>query len=153
MKVSSPVLWGDDGKGAVRYLASILPYTNDGRKLALDQRLMNEDLPDEPNSKVNACVERVFDIWEETKTDRKTQLLFCDLSTPKGNGSFNVYDDIREKLVERGVPREEICFIHEADTDAKKIALFSKMRSGEARIMIGSSAKCGAGMNIRATRS
>lgn len=149
MKVSSPVLRGDDGKGAFRYLASILPYTSDGRKLALDQRMINEALPDDENSKVNACVDRVYDIWEEGKSERTTQLLFCDLSTPKGDGSFNVYDEIREKLVERGVPREEICFIHEADTEARKIALFAKMRSGEARVLIGSSAKCGAGMNIQ----
>ena len=128
---------------------NMLKITSDGRKLALDQRLMNDMLPDDPNSKVNACVERVFSVWEEGKAERTTQLLFCDLSTPKGDGTFNVYDDIREKLVAKGVPREEVCFIHEADTEAKKIALFARMRSGEARVLIGSSAKCGAGMNIQ----
>ena len=128
---------------------NMLKITSDGRKLALDQRLMNDMLPDDTNSKVNACVERVFSIWDEGKAERTTQLLFCDLSTPKGDGTFNVYDDIREKLVAKGVPREEVCFIHEADTEAKKIALFARMRSGEARVLIGSSAKCGAGMNIQ----
>ena len=128
---------------------NMLKITSDGRKLALDQRLMNDMLPDDPNSKVNACVERVFSIWDEGKAERTTQLLFCDLSTPKGDGTFNVYDDIREKLVAKGVPREEVCFIHEADTEAKKIALFARMRSGKARVLIGSSAKCGAGMNIQ----
>jgi hypothetical protein len=128
---------------------NMLKITSDGRKLALDQRLMNDMLPDDPNSKVNACVERVFSIWEDGKAERTTQILFCDLSTPKGDGSYNVYDDIRDKLVAKGVPREEVCFIHEADSEAKKIALFAKMRSGEARVLIGSSAKCGAGMNIQ----
>lgn len=129
---------------------NMLKITSDGRKLAFDQRLMNDMLPDDPNSKVNACVERVFSIWEEGKAERTTQLLFCDLSTPKGgDGTFNVYDDIREKLVAKGVPREEVCFIHEADTEAKKIALFARMRSGEARMLIGFSTKCGAGMNIQ----
>ena len=127
---------------------NMLKITSDGRKLALDQRLMNDMLPDDPNSKVNACVERVFSIWEDGKEERTTQLLFCDLSTPKGDGSYNVYDDIRDKLVAKGVPREEVCFIHEADTEAKKIALFARMRSGEARVLIGSSAKCGRRTNF-----
>ena len=128
---------------------NMLKVTNDGRKLALDQRLINPMLPENPDSKANACVAKTFAIWEETAADRLTQVIFCDLSTPKSDGSFNVYDDIREKLVAKGVPREEIAFIHEANTDAKKAALFSKVRSGQVRIIIGSTSKMGAGTNIQ----
>ena len=128
---------------------NMLKVTNDGRKLALDQRLINPMLPENPDSKANACVAKTFAIWEETATDRLTQVIFCDLSTPKSDGSFNVYDDIREKLVAKGIPREEIAFIHEANTDVKKAALFSKVRSGQVRIIIGSTSKMGAGTNIQ----
>ena len=128
---------------------NMLKVTNDGRKLALDQRLINPMLPENPDSKANACVAKTFAIWEETAADRLTQVIFCDLSTPKSDGSFNVYDDIREKLVAKGVPREEIAFIHEANTDSKKAALFSKVRSGQVRIIIGSTSKMGAGTNIQ----
>lgn len=128
---------------------NMLKVTNDGRKLALDQRLINPMLPENPDSKANACVSKTFAIWEETAADRLTQVIFCDLSTPKSDGNFNVYDDIREKLVAKGVPREEIAFIHEANTDAKKAALFSKVRSGQVRIIIGSTSKMGAGTNIQ----
>ena len=129
---------------------NMLRITSDGRKLALDQRLMNDMLPDNPNSKVNACVDKVHQIWVEGAAERTTQLIFCDLSTPKGDGKFNVYDDVRDKLVARGIPKEEIAFIHEADTEARKIALFSKVRSGQVRVLMGSTAKCGAGMNVQA---
>lgn len=132
---------------------NMLRITNDGRKLALDQRLINPLLPDNPDSKVNACVEKVFQIWQDGAEQRTTQLVFSDLSTPKGDGKFNVYDDLRDKLVAKGVPKEEIAFIHEADTEARKIALFAKVRSGQVRVLVGSTAKCGAGMNVRATRS
>ena len=128
---------------------NMLKVTNDGRKLALDQRLINPMLPENLDSKANACVAKTFAIWEETAAARLTQVIFCDLSTPKNDGSFNVYDDIREKLVAKGVPREEIAFIHEANTDAKKAALFSKVRSGQVRIIIGSTSKMGAGTNIQ----
>lgn len=127
---------------------NMLRITNDGRKLALDQRLIDPDLPDEPNSKVNACVDRVFDIWERTKASRSTQLIFCDLSTPKA-GVFNVYDDIRDKLVARGIPKEEIQFIHDANTEARKADLFAKVRSGTVRVLMGSTAKMGAGTNVQ----
>lgn len=133
------------------YLAGILPDTSDGRKIGLDQRLMNPLLPDDPGSKLNACVENVFRIWEEGKENRLTQLLFCDMSTPKQDGSFNVYDDIKRKLTERGVPAEEIVFIHEADTEMKKKELFSKVRMGQVRVLLGSTQKMGAGTNVRAT--
>jgi hypothetical protein len=128
---------------------NMLRITSDGRKLALDQRLMNDMLPDNPNSKVNACVDKVHQIWVEGAAERTTQLIFCDLSTPKGDGKFNVYDDVRDKLVARGIPKEEIAFIHEADTEARKIALFAKVRSGQVRVLMGSTAKCGAGMNVQ----
>lgn len=127
---------------------NMLKITNDGRKLALDQRLVDPQLPDDPNSKVNACVDRVFEIWERTKANRSTQLIFCDLSTPKA-GVFNVYDDIREKLVTRGIPKEEIQFIHDANTEARKADLFAKVRSGTVRVLMGSTAKMGAGTNVQ----
>nr|MCR5777320.1 DEAD/DEAH box helicase family protein [Lachnospiraceae bacterium] len=128
---------------------NMLRITNDGRKLALDQRLVSDLLPDDENSKVNICVNKAFEIWENTKADRSTQILFCDLSTPKGDGSFNVYDDIREKLVAKGVPREEIAFIHEANTENKKAELFAKVRSGQIRFLLGSTQKMGAGTNVQ----
>ena len=128
---------------------NMLCVTNDGRKAALDQRLMNGALPDEEGSKVNACVQNIYDTWERTADNRSAQLVFCDLSTPKGDGTFNVYDDIRDKLVERGVPKEEIAFIHTADTDAKKKELFAKVRSGQVRVLIGSTFKMGAGTNVQ----
>lgn len=128
---------------------NMLKITNDGRKCALDQRLINDMLPDFPDSKVNRCVKNAFDIWQETAQNRSTQLIFCDLSTPKNDGTFNVYDDVREKLVAKGIPREEIAFIHEAGTEAKKAELFAKMRSGKVRILLGSTPKLGAGTNIQ----
>ena len=128
---------------------NMLCVTNDGRKAALDQRLMNGALPDEEGSKVNTCVQNIYDTWERTADKRSAQLVFCDLSTPKGDGTFNVYDDIRDKLVERGVPKEEIAFIHTADTDAKKKELFAKVRSGQVRVLIGSTFKMGAGTNVQ----
>ena len=131
----------------------MLIITNDGRKIGLDQRLMNPLLPDDPDSKLNACVRNVLRIWEEGKEQKLTQILFCDLSTPKGDGTFNVYDDIKAKLVAAGVPENEIAFIHTADTEAKKAALFSQVRSGQVRVLMGSTAKMGAGTNVRVTRS
>ena len=128
---------------------NMLKITNDGRKCALDQRLINDMLPDYPDSKVNRCVKNAFDIWQETAQNRSTQLIFCDLSTPKNDGSFNVYDDVREKLVAKGIPREEIAFIHEAGTETKKAELFAKVRSGKVRILLGSTPKLGAGTNIQ----
>ena len=128
---------------------NMLKITNDGRKLALDQRLMNDMLPDEPESKVNRCVDNAFKVWEESSADRGTQLIFCDLSTPKADGTFNVYDDVREKLVARGVPREEVAFIHEYNTETKKADLFAKVRAGQVRILMGSTPKLGAGTNIQ----
>ena len=128
---------------------NMLKVTNDGRKLALDQRMMNPMLPDEEGSKVNACVNEVFRIWEENSDKRLTQLLFCDLSTPKGAGEFSVYTDIRKKLIERGIPESEIKFIHEADTETKKQELFKKVRRGEVRILMGSTQKMGAGTNVQ----
>ena len=128
---------------------NMLCITNDGRKIGLDQRLMNPLLPDDPNSKLNACVSNVLRIWEEGKADRLTQLLFCDLSTPKGDGQFNVYDDIKKKLLAAGVPESEVAFIHTADTEAKKKELFSKVRTGQVRILLGSTAKMGAGTNVQ----
>ena len=123
--------------------------TNDGRKLALDQRMIDPMLPDDPNSKVNACIENVYHIWEEHTDTKAAQLIFCDLSTPKNDGTFNVYDDIREKLIARGVPAEQVRFIHEANTDAQKKELFAKVRSGEVRILLGSTQKMGAGTNVQ----
>ena len=128
---------------------NMLCVTNDGRKIGLDQRLMNPLLPDDPNSKLNACVRNVLHIWEEGKEDRLTQLLFCDLSTPKGDGQFNVYDDVKKKLLAAGVPESEVAFIHTADTEAKKKELFSKVRTGQVRILLGSTAKMGAGTNVQ----
>ena len=128
---------------------NMLCVTNDGRKIGLDTRLMNPMLPDDPNSKLNVCVQNVLKIWEEGKDQKLTQLLFCDLSTPKNDGNFNVYDDIRKKLVAAGVPENEIEFIHNADTEAKKAALFSKVRSGDVRVLLGSTAKMGAGTNVQ----
>ena len=128
---------------------NMLCVTNDGRKIGLDVRLMNPMLPDDPNSKLNVCVQNVLKIWEEGKDQKLTQLLFCDLSTPKNDGNFNVYDDIRKKLIAAGVPKNEIEFIHNADTEAKKAALFSKVRSGDVRVLLGSTAKMGAGTNVQ----
>lgn len=128
---------------------NMLKITNDGKKLALDQRLINPLLPDDENSKVNVCVKNVFAIWDKTKEDKSTQLLFSDMSTPKGDGSFNIYDDIRDKLVDLGIPKEEIAFIHEANTDKQKDELFAKVRKGEIRILMGSTQKMGAGTNVQ----
>ena len=128
---------------------NMLCVTNDGRKIGLDVRLMNPMLPDDPGSKLNVCVRNVLKIWEEGKDQKLTQLLFCDLSTPKNDGNFNVYDDIRKKLIAAGVPENEIEFIHNADTEAKKAALFSKVRSGDVRVLLGSTAKMGAGTNVQ----
>ena len=128
---------------------NMLCITNDGRKIGLDQRLMNPMLPDDPGSKVNACVGNVLRIWEEGKAERLTQLLFCDLSTPKGDGQFNIYDDVKKKLLAAGVPESEVAFIHTADTEAKKKELFSKVRTGQVRILLGSTSKMG-GRNKRA---
>lgn len=128
---------------------NMLKITSDGRKLGLDQRLMNPLLPDDPGSKVNACISNVLRIWKEGKEERLTQLLFCDLSTPKNDGTFNVYDDIRTKLIAAGVPEQEVVFIHTADTEAKKKELFAKVRSGQVRILMGSTQKMGAGTNVQ----
>lgn len=128
---------------------NMLKITNDGRKCALDQRLLNELLPDAEKSKVNTCVENAFQVWDEGKADRTTQLIFCDLSTPKGDGTFNVYDDVRNKLVARGIPKEEISFIHEYNTETKKADLFAKVRAGQVRILMGSTPKLGAGTNVQ----
>ena len=128
---------------------NMLCVTNDGRKIGLDVRLMNPMLPDDPNSKLNVCVQNVLEIWEDGKDQKLTQLLFCDLSTPKNDGNFNVYEDIRKKLIAAGVPENEIEFIHNADTEAKKAALFSKVRSGDVRVLLGSTAKMGAGTNVQ----
>ena len=128
---------------------NMLKITNDGRKLALDQRMIDPMLPDDPDSKVNACVDNMYRIWEEHADTKAAQLLFCDLSTPKNDGSFNVYDDIREKLIARGVPAEQVRFIHEANTDAQKKELFAKVRSGEVRVLFGSTQKMGAGTNVQ----
>ncbi len=128
---------------------NMLKVTNDGRKIGLDQRLIDPLLPDTPDSKVNACVGNVFDIYQKNDDKKSTQLIFCDFSTPKNDGSFNLYDDIRDKLVAKGVPKEEVAFIHEADSEVKKKELFSKLRKGQVRVLIGSTAKCGAGTNIQ----
>ena len=130
------------------YEDNMLKITNDGRKLALDQRLIDPDLPDDPDSKVNICVGKIFDIWEQTMPQRSAQLVFCNLSTPKA-GVFNVYDDMKAKLIERGIPETEIAFIHEANTDARKTELFGKVRSGAVRVLMGSTAKMGAGTNVQ----
>ena len=128
---------------------NMLKITSDGRKIGLDQRLMNSALPDDPSSKLNACVNNVLRIWNDTKEQKLTQLIFCDMSTPRGDGSFNVYDDIRSKLLNAGVPEQEIEFIHNADTENKKAELFSKVRSGQVRVLLGSTAKMGAGTNVQ----
>ena len=128
---------------------NMLKITNDGRKLALDQRLINDMLPDEDNSKATTCVDKAFEIWEETKEQKSAQLIFCDLSTPKGDGTFNVYEDICNKLKEKGVPPEEIAFIHDANTEKRKAELFAKVRSGQVRFLLGSTAKMGAGTNVQ----
>ena len=128
---------------------NMLKITNDGRKLALDQRLINDMLPDNDNSKAAACVERAYKIWKDTMEQRSTQLIFCDLSTPKGDGSFNVYEDVKEKLMDKGVPGNEIAFIHDANTELRKAELFAKVRSGQVRFLLGSTAKMGAGTNVQ----
>jgi len=128
---------------------NMLRITTDGRKIGLDQRLMNPLLPDFEGSKVNACTDRVFDIWSDTKTDRLTQLVFCDFSTPNSDGRFNVYDDMRTKLIERGIPENEVAFIHDADTEAKKKELFTKVRQGRVRVLFGSTFKMGSGTNVQ----
>ena len=128
---------------------NMLTITNDGRKLALDQRLNNPLLPDNPDSKTNNCANNVYAIWEETAADKAAQLVFCDLSTPKGDGEYNVYDDLRNKLVDKGIPAEQIAFIHEANTEIRKAELFAKVRSGEVRVLVGSTAKMGPGMNVQ----
>ena len=128
---------------------NMLLITNDGRKLALDQRMMNDLLPDYPESKVNACVEEVYNFWEQGQEKRLTQLVFCDLSTPKTDGSFSVYNDVRDKLIAKGVPPEEIAFIHDANTEVRKKELFSKVRRGAVRILMGSTFKMGAGTNVQ----
>ncbi len=134
--------------GSVK-VVRMLKITNDGRKLALDQRLINDMLPDEDNSKATTCVDKAFEIWEQTADKKSTQLIFCDLSTPKGDGTFNVYEDIRNKLIEKGVPKEEIAFIHEANTELRKAELFGKVRSGQVRFLLGSTQKMGAGTNVQ----
>jgi hypothetical protein len=128
---------------------NMLKVTNDGRKLALDQRLINEMLPDDPEGKVAACAGNVFDIWEQTQENRSTQMVFCDLSTPHGDGKFNVYDDLKQKLIAKGIPAEEIAFIHEANTEVKKKELFAKVRKGQIRVLMGSTQKMGAGTNCQ----
>ena len=131
------------------YEDNMLKITNDGRKLALDQRLLNDMLPDEENSKAATCVEKAYKIWENTKEQKSAQLIFCDLSTPKGDGTFNVYEDIKNKLMEKGVPEQEIAFIHDANTELRKAELFAKVRSGQVRFLLGSTAKMGAGTNVQ----
>ena len=128
---------------------NMLKITNDGKKLALDQRLINELLSDDPNSKVNACIKNIYDIWEKSTENKSTQLVFCDMSTPKGDGSFNIYDDIKKKLMERGIPEKEIAFIHNANNEKQKDEMFAKVRSGEIRVLIGSTQKMGAGTNVQ----
>ena len=128
---------------------NMLKVTNDGRKLALDQRLINEMLPDDPNGKVAVCAANVFRIWDENKEKRSTQLVFSDLSTPHGDGKFNVYDDLKAKLIAKGIPEEEIAFIHEANTEVKKKELFAKVRKGQIRVLMGSTQKLGGGTNVQ----
>ena len=127
----------------------MLLITNDGRKLALDQRLLNPLLPDSPDSKVNVCAGNIYKIWEDTKKKRLTQLVFCDLSTPKSDGTFSVYNDLRDKLMERGIPEEEIAFVHDADNETQKKELFAKVRKGKIRVLLGSTFKMGAGTNVQ----
>ena len=131
------------------HIDNMLKITNDGRKLALDQRLINDMLPDDDSSKAATCVDKAFEIWEETKEQKSAQLIFCDLSTPKGDGTFTVYEDIRDKLIAKGVPKEEIAFIHDANTETRKAELFAKVRSGQVRFLLGSTAKMGAGTNVQ----
>ncbi len=131
------------------HVDNMLKITNDGRKLALDQRLINDMLPDDENSKATTCVDKAFEIWENTKEQKSAQLIFCDLSTPKGDGTFNVYEDIRDKLIAKGVPKEEIAFIHDVNTELRKAELFAKVRSGQVRFLFGSTAKMGAGTNVQ----
>ncbi|WP_029198830.1 hypothetical protein, partial [Paenibacillus alginolyticus] len=128
---------------------NMLTITNDGRKLALDQRLANPLLPDDEGSKVSACADNVFRYWSDSREERLTQLVFCDLSIPKQDGSFNVYDELRRKLMDRGVPTEEIAYIHDANTEVKKKELFAKVRSGQVRVLLGSTFKMGAGTNVQ----
>ncbi len=128
---------------------NMLLITNDGRKLALDQRLINEMLPDEGESKVNACVKEVYRFWYDNQEDKLTQLVFCDLSTPKKDESFSAYNDVRDKLIAKGVPPEEIAFIHDANTEVRKKELFSKVRRGAVRVLMGSTFKMGAGTNVQ----
>jgi hypothetical protein len=128
---------------------NMLCITNDGRKLALDQRLMNPMLPDYEQGKAAIAADNIFRHWEDGRADKLTQLAFCDLSAPKNDGAFNVYTDIRDKLIAKGIPAEEIAFIHDADTEQKKKDLFAKVRSGTVRVLMGSTAKCGAGMNVQ----
>ena len=135
--------------GVDPHIDNMLRITNDGRKLALDMRLINPLAADDENGKVSVCARNVFDIWERTKEQRSAQMVFCDLSTPKGDDSFNVYDDLKKKLMEKGVPEGEIAFIHEANTEARKKELFAKVRSGQVRVLIGSTQKMGAGTNCQ----
>ena len=137
------------GKMPYASVDNMLKITNDGRKLALDQRLVNELLPDNPESKIAVCAEKSYEIWKDTAAQKSAQLIFCDLSTPKGDGSFNVYDDLKQKLMEKGVPEKEIAFIHDANTEVKKTELFGKVKSGQVRFLIGSTAKMGAGTNVQ----
>ena len=128
---------------------NMLKITNEGRKLALDQRLLNDIVGDFEGSKVNACANNVYEIWDKTKEKKSTQLVFCDLSTPNNDGKFNVYDDLKQKLTEKGIPENEIAFIHEAETETKKKELFTKVRKGDVRVLMGSTAKMGAGTNVQ----
>jgi len=128
---------------------NMLKITSDGRKIGLDQRMINPDFPDDPTSKVNLCMENIYRIWDETTEKRLTQIVFCDFSTPNKDGRFNVYEDIRKKLVDKGVPENEIAFIHDFNTETQKKELFAKVRSGKVRVLFGSTAKCGAGTNIQ----
>ena len=137
------------GGGVDSSVDNMLKITNDGRKLALDQRMLNDMLPDFEGSKINACVDNIYRIWEENADKKSAQLVFCDLSTPKNDGTFSVYNDIRKKLIERGIPESEVKFIHEADTDMKKKELFQKTRKGEVRVLLGSTQKMGAGTNVQ----
>ena len=137
------------GGGVDSSVDNMLKITNDGRKLALDQRMLNDMLPDFEGSKINACVDNIYRIWEENIDKKSAQLVFCDLSTPKNDGTFSVYNDIRKKLIERGIPESEVRFIHEADTDMKKKELFQKTRKGEVRVLLGSTQKMGAGTNVQ----
>ena len=128
---------------------NMLKITNDGKKLALDQRLVNEMLPDDKNSKVNACVENIYNIWKESIEKKSAQLVFSDMSTPKNDGSFNIYEDLKEKLINKGIPEEEIAFIHNANSEKQKDELFAKVRTGDVRILLGSTQKMGAGTNVQ----